>query len=236
MAQEPATRIRYPQFMMRQHVTSFTSPCQLPSKTAGAVLPKVAVAAANPVHSHLTPKVFLVTTLSYLAGQNATRRQDIRQALFSKPARMTQFTLPASPSRRPRRGRPPAPPPLHRRMGRLRQRCNPGWRRPPTAVQSMTNTDTADIEGTVTQVAALARADPSLSGLPSIAPKRRPPCLISVTASRNRCHVPLIGDFHYIGHKLLADHPACAEALDKYRINPGNVGFRTSGQAIWAHY
>ncbi|WP_447341455.1 flavodoxin-dependent (E)-4-hydroxy-3-methylbut-2-enyl-diphosphate synthase, partial [Mycobacterium tuberculosis] len=38
--------------------------------------------------------------------------------------------------------------------------------------------------------------------------------------------VPLVGDFHYIGHKLLADHPACAEALDKYRINPGNVGFR----------
>ncbi|HMQ15583.1 MAG TPA: flavodoxin-dependent (E)-4-hydroxy-3-methylbut-2-enyl-diphosphate synthase, partial [Phycisphaerae bacterium] len=38
--------------------------------------------------------------------------------------------------------------------------------------------------------------------------------------------VPLVGDFHYVGHKLLADHPACAEALDKYRINPGNVGFR----------
>ena len=41
-----------------------------------------------------------------------------------------------------------------------------------------------------------------------------------------RVNVPLIGDFHYIGHKLLADYPACAEALDKYRINPGNVGFR----------
>ena len=40
------------------------------------------------------------------------------------------------------------------------------------------------------------------------------------------CHVPLVGDFHYIGHKLLAEHPACAEALDKYRINPGNVGFK----------
>src|SRR5208282_6828688 len=44
--------------------------------------------------------------------------------------------------------------------------------------------------------------------------------------AKTGCHVPLIGDFHYIGHKLLADHPACAEALDKYRINPGNVGFK----------
>ncbi|HUI21911.1 MAG TPA: flavodoxin-dependent (E)-4-hydroxy-3-methylbut-2-enyl-diphosphate synthase [Methylocella sp.] len=97
----------------------------------------------------------------------------------------------------------------------------------PIAVQSMTNTDTADVAATVTQVAALARAGSEL---------------VRITVDRNEaaaavphirdelakagCHVPLIGDFHYIGHKLLADHPACAEALDKYRINPGNVGFK----------
>lgn len=96
----------------------------------------------------------------------------------------------------------------------------------PVVVQSMTNTDTADIDGTVAQVAALARAgselvritvdrDESASAVPFIKEK-----LLA-----RRIDVPLIGDFHYIGHKLLTDHPACAEALDKYRINPGNVGF-----------
>ncbi len=94
-------------------------------------------------------------------------------------------------------------------------------------VQSMTNTDTADIDGTVAQVAALARAgselvritvdrDEAAAAVPHIRDK----------LARQNCFVPLIGDFHYIGHKLLADHPACAEALDKYRINPGNVGFK----------
>ena len=97
----------------------------------------------------------------------------------------------------------------------------------PIAVQSMTNTDTADIAGTIAQVAALARAGSEL---------------VRITVDRDEAAaavphirdgllklgipVPLIGDFHYIGHTLLADHPACAEALDKYRINPGNVGFR----------
>ena len=97
----------------------------------------------------------------------------------------------------------------------------------PIVVQSMTNTDTADVEATVRQVAALARAgsemvrvtvdrDEAAAALPHIKERL---LRMGVTA-------PIIGDFHYIGHKLLADHPACAEALDKYRINPGNVGFK----------
>ena len=97
----------------------------------------------------------------------------------------------------------------------------------PVVVQSMTNTDTADVEATVRQVAALARAGSEL---------------VRITVDRNEAaaavpHIkerllqmgvttPIVGDFHYIGHKLLAEHPACAEALDKYRINPGNVGFK----------
>jgi (E)-4-hydroxy-3-methylbut-2-enyl-diphosphate synthase len=97
----------------------------------------------------------------------------------------------------------------------------------PIVVQSMTNTDTADVDGTVAQVAALARAgseivritvdrDEAAAAVPRI---RERLDRLGVTA-------PLVGDFHYIGHQLLADHPACAEALDKYRINPGNVGFK----------
>jgi (E)-4-hydroxy-3-methylbut-2-enyl-diphosphate synthase len=97
----------------------------------------------------------------------------------------------------------------------------------PVVVQSMTNTDTADIEATVEQVAALARAgseiiritvdrDEAAAAVPHIKEK----------LLKRGITAPLVGDFHYIGHTLLADHPACAEALDKYRINPGNVGFR----------
>jgi (E)-4-hydroxy-3-methylbut-2-enyl-diphosphate synthase len=97
----------------------------------------------------------------------------------------------------------------------------------PIVVQSMTNTDTADVDGTVRQVAALARAgseivritvdrDEAAAAVPHIKERL---LKMGVTA-------PIVGDFHYIGHKLLADHPACAEALDKYRINPGNVGFK----------
>jgi (E)-4-hydroxy-3-methylbut-2-enyl-diphosphate synthase len=96
----------------------------------------------------------------------------------------------------------------------------------PIVVQSMTNTDTADIDGTARQVAALHRAgseivritvdrDEAAAAVPHIKEK-----LLKMGVD-----VPLVGDFHYIGHTLLADHPACAEALDKYRINPGNVGF-----------
>ncbi len=97
----------------------------------------------------------------------------------------------------------------------------------PIVVQSMTNTDTADVEATARQVAALARAGSELVRLTV----DRDEAAAAVPRIRERLatmgvNVPLIGDFHYIGHKLLADHPACAEALDKYRINPGNVGFR----------
>ena len=97
----------------------------------------------------------------------------------------------------------------------------------PIVVQSMTNTDTADIEATVRQVAQLWRAgselvritvdrDESAAAVPHIRDK----------LAQRGIDVPLIGDFHYIGHKLLTDHPAAAEALAKYRINPGNVGFK----------
>ena len=95
----------------------------------------------------------------------------------------------------------------------------------PIVVQSMTNTDTADVEGTAQQVKALARAGSELvrvtvnsseaaAGVP----------LIRERLDKQGITVPLIGDFHFNGHKLLREHPACAEALAKYRINPGNVG------------
>ncbi len=97
----------------------------------------------------------------------------------------------------------------------------------PVVVQSMTNTDTADVKATVEQVAALARAGSELVRITVDRPaaaKAVPH--IRDELDRQGVHVPLIGDFHYIGHKLLAAHPACAEALAKYRINPGNVGFK----------
>jgi len=97
----------------------------------------------------------------------------------------------------------------------------------PIIVQSMTNTDTADIEGTVAQVADLARAGSELVRLTvdrDEAAKAVPHIRDALDAQG--VLVPLVGDFHYIGHKLLTDNPACAEALAKYRINPGNVGFR----------
>jgi (E)-4-hydroxy-3-methylbut-2-enyl-diphosphate synthase len=95
----------------------------------------------------------------------------------------------------------------------------------PIVVQSMTNTDTADIEGTAQQVKALARAGSELVRLTvntseaaaAVAPIRDRLAQMGVV-------VPLIGDFHFNGHKLLREHPSCAEALAKYRINPGNVG------------
>jgi (E)-4-hydroxy-3-methylbut-2-enyl-diphosphate synthase len=97
----------------------------------------------------------------------------------------------------------------------------------PIVVQSMTNTDTADVESTVRQVAALARAGSELVRITV----DRDEAAKAVPHIRDRLlkmgvKVPLVGDFHYIGHKLLGDNPACAEALDKYRINPGNVGFK----------
>src|SRR5450631_4878200 len=95
----------------------------------------------------------------------------------------------------------------------------------PIVVQSMTNTDTADIPGTVQQVAALARAgselvrvtvnnDDAAAAVPYIVEQ----------LDKQGIRVPIIGDFHYNGHVLLTKYPECAAALDKYRINPGNVG------------
>jgi (E)-4-hydroxy-3-methylbut-2-enyl-diphosphate synthase len=97
----------------------------------------------------------------------------------------------------------------------------------PVVVQSMTNTDTADVEATASQVAMLARAGSEIVRVTV----DREESAAAVPAIRDRLiamdvHVPLVGDFHYNGHLLLDRHPACAEALDKYRINPGNVGFR----------
>src|SRR4029077_5264179 len=105
----------------------------------------------------------------------------------------------------------------------------------PIVVQSMTNTDTADAAATARQVADLARAGSEI---------------VRITVDRNEAaaavphikerllkrgvNVPIIGDFHYIGHKLLAEYPACAEALDKYRINPGNVGFKNKRDTQFA--
>src|SRR5262245_985394 len=97
----------------------------------------------------------------------------------------------------------------------------------PIVVQSMTNTDTADVEATARQVAALAGAGSELVRITvdraeaAAAVPRIKERLLKLGVS-----APLVGDFHYIGHKLLSDHPGCAEALDKYRINPGNVGFK----------
>lgn len=97
----------------------------------------------------------------------------------------------------------------------------------PIVVQSMTNTDTADIAGTAAQIAALHRAGSELVRITvdrDEAAKAVPHIRDALT--RRGVNVPIVGDFHYIGHKLLAENPACAEALDKYRINPGNVGFK----------
>ncbi|MGN6486591.1 MAG: flavodoxin-dependent (E)-4-hydroxy-3-methylbut-2-enyl-diphosphate synthase [Devosia sp.] len=105
----------------------------------------------------------------------------------------------------------------------------------PIVVQSMTNTDTADIEATVRQVAQLWRSgseivritvdrDESAAAVPHIRDRLR----------ARGITVPLVGDFHYIGHKLLTEHPAAAEALDKYRINPGNVGFKNKRDTQFA--
>ena len=96
----------------------------------------------------------------------------------------------------------------------------------PIVVQSMTNTDTADIDATVRQVAALSAAGSELVRITV----DRAEAAAAVPHIRDRLAkmnvvVPLVGDFHYIGHTLLEEHPACAEALAKYRINPGNVGF-----------
>ncbi len=97
----------------------------------------------------------------------------------------------------------------------------------PVVVQSMTNTDTADVEATARQIAELARAgselvritvdrEESAAAVPHIAEK----------IAKMKVNVPIVGDFHYNGHLLLTQYPDCAAALEKYRINPGNVGFK----------
>jgi (E)-4-hydroxy-3-methylbut-2-enyl-diphosphate synthase len=96
----------------------------------------------------------------------------------------------------------------------------------PIVVQSMTNTDTADVKATAQQIAELARAGSQKVRITV----NHADAAAAVPRIRERLammgvEVPLIGDFHYNGHQLLADEPACAAALDKYRINPGNVGF-----------
>ena len=96
----------------------------------------------------------------------------------------------------------------------------------PVVIQSMTNTDTADVNASARQIAELARAGSELVRLTV----NNPESAAAVPRIRERldmmgCSVPLIGDFHYNGHQLLDDEPACAVALAKYRINPGNVGF-----------
>jgi (E)-4-hydroxy-3-methylbut-2-enyl-diphosphate synthase len=99
----------------------------------------------------------------------------------------------------------------------------------------MTNTDTADIDATVKQVMQLARAGSEIVRITV----DRDESAAAVPIIRDRLafmgyDVPLVGDFHYIGHKLLTDHPACAEALAKYRINPGNVGFKAKRDTQFA--
>lgn len=95
----------------------------------------------------------------------------------------------------------------------------------PIVVQSMTNTDTADIASTAEQVYQLAQSGSELVRITvnSVEAAAAVPHIRDALSSRG-CEVPLVGDFHFNGHKLLSEHPACAEALAKYRINPGNVG------------
>src|SRR6516225_8070124 len=94
----------------------------------------------------------------------------------------------------------------------------------PVVVQSMTNTDTADVSGTIEQVAQLARAGSELVRVTvnNDAAAKALPAIVEGLDKQN-IRVPIIGDFHYNGHLLLTKYPACAQALAKYRINPGNV-------------
>lgn len=96
----------------------------------------------------------------------------------------------------------------------------------PVVIQSMTDTDTADRAASVRQILTLVEAGSEIVRLTvnnAEAAQQIP--YIKEALDKKNCHVPLVGDFHYNGHVLLSQYPACAEALDKYRINPGNVGF-----------
>lgn len=98
--------------------------------------------------------------------------------------------------------------------------------RAPIVVQSMTNTDTADAEGTANQIQQLAEAGSELVRI-TVDTEKAASQVASIWEKLDArgCNVPIIGDFHYNGHMLLEKYPECAEALAKYRINPGNVGF-----------
>ncbi len=105
----------------------------------------------------------------------------------------------------------------------------------PVRVQSMTNTDTVDVIGTAIQVKELAVAGSELVRITVNTPEAAEAVPhIRDQLDRMGIDVPLVGDFHYNGHRLLADHPACAEALSKYRINPGNVGKGEKGDRQFA--
>jgi len=96
----------------------------------------------------------------------------------------------------------------------------------PIVVQSMTNTDTADADATIKQIQELVEAGSELVRL-TVNTNEAAAEVVKIREKLDvlGCYVPLVGDFHYNGHKLLLDYPECAQALDKYRINPGNVGF-----------
>ena len=105
----------------------------------------------------------------------------------------------------------------------------------PVRVQSMTNTDTVDVIGTAIQVKELAVAGSELVRITVNTPEAAAAVPhIRDQLDRMGIDVPLVGDFHYNGHRLLSDHPACAEALSKYRINPGNVGKGDKGDRQFA--
>src|SRR5438045_8586845 len=97
----------------------------------------------------------------------------------------------------------------------------------PIVVQSMTNTDTADIDGTIAQVAALARAGSELVRI-TVDREEAAAAVPHIRDGLRKLGIttPLIGDFHYIGQKMLAEYKACDEAIDKYRLKPGNVGLK----------
>ena len=97
----------------------------------------------------------------------------------------------------------------------------------PIIVQSMTNTDTSDLEATVAQVRALATAGSEIVRI-TVDTEEAANTVVYIKSKLDDlgCHVPLCGDFHYNGHLLLTKYPDCAKALSKYRINPGNVGFK----------
>ncbi len=95
----------------------------------------------------------------------------------------------------------------------------------PVVIQSMTNTDTADIQATTEQIIQLANAGSELVRI-TVNDNKAAASVANIKEAllQKHCSVPLIGDFHFNGHKLLNDNPECAQALAKYRINPGNVG------------